>query len=249
MKNTRLLKPWNPLDQARWLWWLIVKPECLDTYLHDHAGDPEALNISAWVASLLFWLSFTLTWIVVTLRAGEYRGMLLALVFIALGWAIMAALGTNHAHGQGAQLDQFLLIILIWFYLVVLISGVMIRLADLNSGGKERLVLALGAAAGAAGGTACYADHRSDRAERALYVFSIILIAMGITLGAGFGATGNKGLNIVAANTLFPALFILGFASVLRSSARNWGFVKRAAVLVVLVLAEIAPVSIAVGVF
>jgi hypothetical protein len=102
------LSPWNPLDHARLLWWVLVAPQQLKAY-RDGFGAGDEWRVGRWLVSALIWWPLFIPTLALAFdvmprgvdafSAGFYRGGLLSLL---LAWAVTGWLGNVDIAERGA---------------------------------------------------------------------------------------------------------------------------------------------------
>jgi hypothetical protein len=97
----RPLKPWNPLDQLRLLWWLFMRPARFVDY-EKWAGKEATHKVAIWLVSTLIWLSPFVVVLGIGLNLTHVRNRLpwdisLAMAgIIPLAWWLPGAIGTRN---------------------------------------------------------------------------------------------------------------------------------------------------------
>lgn len=93
-----LLKPWNPIDHARLLWWFFAEPGELRAY-RKRVGKGGVQDVGAWVSSTLIWLPILVLMLAISLGTlpveGDFVPLWLMAAGLIAGWGITGLLGVR----------------------------------------------------------------------------------------------------------------------------------------------------------
>lgn len=267
------LSPWRPADHLRLLWWLVMKPNYLQTY-RKHTSAEHVQHMGAWTASALLWLPLFTSGAAGVLNGSiPLRTALLGALPLLAAFYITCAVGIPQDFITTEQRLGGISLFTIECFVFTVATALTVGIANLPYVNASPLLLILAfnfmLTSGIAVGIAdSLWDIRPDEEQKTLtklanivssiHTFTAVVITIGMTTGASLSIVlshsnllGSASENIlttaitVAASPVISlALFADLTSSILQRGASaklSFGRLARWAVLVALILSQIAP--------